>query len=161
MLWEGENHTSVPSPSLVGSGIGWPIRHPSAGVKSGPGLPTWPRDAVTTAGQAAARGSAITIPLCHILLEKTEVQGRTPACRVTRQSIRGARTRWKGLLPLSPCHQLPHIAYLHAVNLKSQKEKGSVPGFLEPGGSFKAGACCQSDPVSMEAASGGSLFLST
>lgn len=29
-----------------------------------------------------------------------------------------------------------------------------MPGFLEAGGSFKAGACCQSDFVSMEAASG-------
>lgn len=36
-----------------------------------------------------------------------------------------------------------------------------MPGFLEAGGSFKAGPCyCQPDLVSMEAASGGSLFLS-
>lgn len=49
-------------------------------------------------------------------------------------------------------HQLC-MSHLHAVNLISPKEKGIVLGFLEAGGSFKAGACCQSDLVSMEAAS--------
>lgn len=53
-----------------------------------------------------------------------------------------------------PCSQQLCLSPLHAVNLKSQKEKGSVQGFLEAGGSFKAGAYCQSDLVSMEAASG-------
>lgn len=38
---------------------------------------------------------------------------------------------------------------------KTQKGKGSVPGFLQAGGSFKARPCyCQPDLVSMEAASG-------
>lgn len=49
----------------------------------------------------------------------------------------------------------------HTEDLKSQKGKGSVPGFLEAGGSFKAGPCYyQPDLVSMEAASRSSLFLS-
>lgn len=43
----------------------------------------------------------------------------------------------------------------HTEDLRSQKGKGNVPGFLEAGGSFKAGPCyCQPDLVSMEAASG-------
>lgn len=65
---------------------------------------------------------------------------------------------WKS--PVSPWSTTPPVCF-HTADLKSQKGKGSVPGFLEAGGSFKAGSCyCQLDLVSMEAASRGSLFLS-
>lgn len=60
----------------------------------------------------------------------------------------------QGLLPPPSRGQPPCTSHLQAGDWKRQKEKGSVPGFLEAGGSFKAGACCQSDFVSMEAASG-------
>lgn len=56
---------------------------------------------------------------------------------VTQQSISEA-----GPFRFSCSEELLTV-YLHTVNLQSQKEKGRELGFLEAGGSFKAGACCR------------------
>lgn len=89
---------------------------------------------------------AINSPPHHILQKKTKAQRGTPTCTESH------RTHGVGGVCFPHSHQLC-MSHLHAVNLISPKEKGSALGFLEAGGSFKAGACCQSDLVSMEAAS--------
>lgn len=87
---------------------------------------------------------AISSPPCHILQEKTKAQ------RGTLTSTVSHGTHGKGLL--SPKSTALHVSS-SCYKFESQKEKGSMLSFLETGGSFKAGAYCQSDLVSMEAAS--------
>lgn len=99
---------------------------------------------IITAGQWPG-GSGNPIHSCHILLEKTRVQEGHSLLKSPRQSIRGAQDTLEGSASPLPLPSVAPHSLSHAVNLKSQKEKGSVPG-CGPVALPKARAYCQSDP---------------
>lgn len=104
-------------------------------------------------------------PPCLVLQEQTRTQSRVilPQSHTAinillvgqDSSVRVQYLSWS-TAPLFCFHtEDASLFCLHTEDLRSKKGKGNVPGFLEAGGSFKAGPCyCQPDLISMEAASG-------
>lgn len=107
MLWEGENYSSVPSPSLVDLGLVDRL-DTLVQVCRVAQVPYLAQGCCHHSWAGSGRGgSAITIPLCHILLEKPRPGKDTSLQSHTTIHQRGQDTAGRVCFPSPPAISCP------------------------------------------------------